>query len=321
MPFIDLFVNSSSHMSNAIEVPAIWRLNAASVVKRGCPGRVAQICHDAQSHLGCGEGAGKVGVTQGSPLISLRQLAADLGAAVLFFTRLPLPGAPTISGADIARAGWAFPIAGAIVGLIAAVVYWLARAAGLPPFPSAGLTVAATLVVTGCLHEDGLADVADSFGAATRERKLEIMRDSKIGTYGVCALFVSLLLRSGALATIADPALAAPVLVAAHMAGRASMPLFMRLVPPARADGLSVSVGRPPRASAIAAALIGIVALGVALGPAATVCAIALLAAGFGSLAWLCVRQIGGQTGDVLGALEQIGEIVILLVAAANIGA
>ena len=88
------------------------------------------------------------------------------------------------------------------------------------------------------------------------------------------------------------------------------MALFMRFVPPARADGLSVGVGTPPRASAIAAVIIGVVALVLGLGPAAGVCAIALMAAEFALLAWLCVRQIGGQTGDVLGALEQIGEIV-----------
>jgi adenosylcobinamide-GDP ribazoletransferase len=254
------------------------------------------------------------------PVISLNQVAADVAAALLFSTRLPLPRAATITGTDIARASWALPVAGAIVGLIAAAVYWLARLADVPPFPAAGLTVVASLVVTGCLHEDGLADVADSFGASARERKLEIMRDSKIGTYGACALFMSLLLRSSALASIAEPELAAPVLVAAHMAGRAGMPLFMRLVPPARADGLSVGVGTPPRASAIAALLIGMLALGVGLGPAAGVCAFALIAVAFASLAWSSVRQIGGQTGDVLGAFEQIGEIIVLLVAAANIG-
>src|SRR5262249_6029772 len=244
----------------------------------------------------------------------------DVAVALLFSTRLPLPRAAPITGADLARASWALPLAGAVVGLIAAAVYWLARGMGLSPLLAAGLTVAATLVVARCLPDDWLADLADSFGASTRERKLEIMRDSKIGTYGVCALLMSLLLRSAALASIADPALAAPVLVAAHTAARAGMPLFMRLVPPARDDGLSVGVGTPPRASAIAAVLIGMVALGVGLGPAAGVCAIALMAAAFASLAWLSIRQIGGQTGDVLGALEQIGEIVVLLVAAANIG-
>jgi adenosylcobinamide-GDP ribazoletransferase len=260
-----------------------------------------------------------VGVTQVFPPISLRQLATDVAAALLFSTRVPLPRAAAITGTDIARAGWALPIAGAVVGLIAAVVYWLARGTGLPPLVAAGLTVAASLLATGCLHEDGLADVADSFGAATRERKLEIMRDSRIGTYGVCALVVSLLLRTAALATIANPALAAPVLVATHMAARSHMALFMRLVPPARADGLSVGVGAPPGASAIAAVVIGILALGIGLGPAAGVCAIVLLAAEFAFLWWLCMRQIGGQTGDVLGALEQTGEMTILLVAAANV--
>src|SRR5215467_2147821 len=126
------------------------------------------------------------GVTQRhamSPVISPSQLAADLSAAVLFCTRLPVPGAATITGADIARASWALPVAGAIVGLIAAAVYWLARAAGLPPLPAAALTIAAGVLATGCLHEDGLADAADSLGGGTRARKLEIMRDSRIGTY------------------------------------------------------------------------------------------------------------------------------------------
>jgi adenosylcobinamide-GDP ribazoletransferase len=250
----------------------------------------------------------------------LRQLAADVAAAVLFCTRLPIASVRAHSGADVARAAWAFPVAGAIVGLIAAAVYALARLAGMPPFPAAGLSVAATLVATGCLHEDGLADVADSFGAATRERKLEIMRDSRTGTYGACALAMSLLLRAAALAAIADPVRAAAVLLATHMAARAGMPLFMRLVPPARQDGLSAGAGRPSLASAAAAVLLGLVALVMGLGPAAGLCAIALLAATFAWLAWLCVRQIGGQTGDVVGALEQFGEILILLVAAAAFG-
>ena len=249
--------------------------------------------------------------------MSLNQLASDLKAAVLFCTRLPIPHAATIAGADIARASWAFPIAGAIVGLIAAGVYWLAGLAGLPSLPAAGLTVAVTLVVTGCLHEDGLADVADAFGGHTRERKLEIMRDSRVGTYGACALSMSLLLRAAALASIAAPAVAVPVLVAAHMAARGGMPLFMWLVPPARVDGLAVGVGRPPSVSTVAGMLLGVIALFLGLGAAAGLCAAALLAAGLALLAWVCIRQFGGQTGDVLGAVEQLGEILILLVAAA----
>lgn len=253
------------------------------------------------------------------PDMSLNQFAADVKTALLFCTRLPIPNAAPVIGADIARAGWAFPVAGAIVGLIAAGVYWLASLAGLPSLPAAGLTVAATLAVTGCLHEDGLADVADAFGGHTSERRLEIMRDSRVGTYGACALSMSLLLRTAALASIAAPAVAAPVLIAAHAAARAGMPLFMGLVPPARVDGLSVGVGRPLSMSIAAAVLLGAIALFIALGPAAGSCAIVLLAAALALLARLCIRQFGGQTGDVLGAAEQFGEIAILLVAAASL--
>ena len=145
------------------------------------------------------------------------------------------------------------------------------------------------------------------------------MRDSRVGTYGACALSMSLLLRTAALASIAAPAVAAPVLIAAHTAARAGMPLFMGLVPPARVDGLSAGVGRPLPMSIAEAVLLGVIALFVALGPAAGFFAIVLLAAALALLAWLCIRQFGGQTGDVLGAVEQLGEIAILLVAAASL--
>src|SRR5260370_711172 len=131
-------------------------------------------------------------------------------------------------------------------------------------------------------------------------------------------LFCTLLPRPGA-ATITATYISR-ARVAPTWRGPGRFACSMRLAPPARADGLSVGVGTPPRASAIAAVLIGIVALAIGLGPAAGVCAFALFAVAFASLAWLSVRQIGGQTGDVLGALEQIGEIVVLLVAAANVG-
>jgi adenosylcobinamide-GDP ribazoletransferase len=174
------------------------------------------------------------------------------------------------------------------------------------------------VLVTGGLHEDGLADVADGFGGgATRERKLEIMRDSRIGTYGVCALILSFMLRVAALTELSDPAVVAAVLVAAHAAARAPFAAFMRLVPAARPDGMSSDAGCPPQASAVVAVLLGVIPLVIGLGLAAGIVAAMLLCAAFGFMAWLCNRQIGGQTGDVVGALQQIGEIAVLLVAAA----
>ena len=180
------------------------------------------------------------------------------------------------------------------------------------------MALATTLAVTSCLHEDGLADTADGFGAgATQARKLEIMRDSRIGVYGGCALIMSLLIRWSALATLADPAGVTAALIAAHVFARATLPAFMRLVPQARADGLSAAAGTPSRATATVAACLGLLALGLALG--AVPAMIGLLLAGLASalMGWLCVRQIGGQTGDVLGALEQVNEISVLLTASA----
>jgi len=244
----------------------------------------------------------------------LEERIEELQAAAAFCTRLPLPAAALSAGA-LSRAVWAFPLAGLVVGLIGAAAYAVSRRLGLPPWPAAALTVAATLLVTGALHEDGLADTADGFGGgAEREQKLAIMRDSRIGVYGVCALALSILIRVSALASLGAPSLVVPALIAAHGAARAVLPAFMFFVPPARADGLSAGAGVPPRGSVAAAALLGLVLLVLCLGFGHGLAALILLAIVAALLAWLSLSQIGGQTGDVLGAVEQASEIVVLLV-------
>jgi adenosylcobinamide-GDP ribazoletransferase len=213
---------------------------------------------------------------------------------------------------------WTFPLVGAGIGALGALVYWIGHGLGFQPFVSAALAVAASLLVTGCLHEDGLADTADGFGGgANRERKLKIMRDSGIGTYGAAALTLFILLRVGAIASLSSPALVAPALIAAHAGARATLPMFMRRVPPARDDGLSAEAGDPPQGGAVLAVAIGLVVLLLCLGFGATLVGALLLAAATVLLAWLAIAQIGGQTGDVLGTLEQVSEVLILLVAAA----
>jgi adenosylcobinamide-GDP ribazoletransferase len=242
--------------------------------------------------------------------------ARDIKTSLAFMTRLPIPRDATATGDDLAQASWAFPIAGLAVGLIGALTYVLAYKFGLRPWPSAALSLAATIVVTGCLHEDGLADTADGFGGgATLERKLEIMRDSRIGTYGVCALTLSILIRTGVLASLADPRAVVFALIAAHGAARATLPAFMTLLPAARSDGLSHAAGQPARDRMLIASALGILILAIFLGPLPGFIALILLAAAVGAMAWLSSAQIGGQTGDVLGAIEQVGEIVVLLVA------
>jgi len=240
----------------------------------------------------------------------------ELKAGIAFCTRLPLWRATVIRGDTLARAAWAFPVAGLVVGLIAAVVYGLAHRAGIPAWPAAALSVAATLLATGCLHEDGLADTADGFGGGTtRERKLDIMRDSRIGTYGVCALIIVLLLRIGMVASFFSNVTATWALLASHAGARAAMIAFMFLVPPARRDGLSSDAGQPPIESASAAVALGFAFAAICLGPARAIVAVVLLAVIVMLMARLSRKQIGGQTGDVLGAVEQVAEIAILLVA------
>jgi adenosylcobinamide-GDP ribazoletransferase len=253
----------------------------------------------------------------------LRQAAVDLGIALQFATRLPLRRLGSITGSDLARASWALPLAGALIGVLAALVFGLARHYGLAPLIASALAVTASLALTGCLHEDGLADTCDGFGGGhDQARKLEIMRDSRIGTYGACALILSLLLRVGALASFSDASQATSgaiwALIAAHAAARAVLPAFLRWVPSARADGLSADAGRPPSGSVLAAALIGAVLLLVCLGAGRSFAALVMLLIAFLVMRWLCLKQIGGQTGDTTGALEQINEIAILLAAASG---
>ena len=247
---------------------------------------------------------------------ALQNLTVDLRIGLSLCTRLPVGPSEAIGEGDVARASWTFPLAGLVVGLIAAFVYWLAVRLNAAPQPAAALALAATMLLTGAMHEDGLADTADGLGGKTREQRLDIMRDSRIGTFGACALAISLMLRWSTIADIAEPHFVAGALIAAHVSARACLPAFMRLVPAARQDGLSSGAGRPPTASVVAALILAVICLLFALGIAGTIVALLLLVLAGLVLVRLATNKFGGQTGDVLGAMEQIGEAVILLVAA-----
>ncbi len=248
----------------------------------------------------------------------IERIVIDIRIAVSLSTILPTAPEKPVDDGRIAAASWALPVAGLVVSLIAAIVYELARRTGIPASPAALLALAATIIVTGAIHEDGLADTADGLGGGNgREQKLDIMRDSRIGTYGACALALSMLLRWSALATIAEPASVASALLAAHIAARAQLPVFMWLIPPARSDGLSAAAGQAAAQSALIAAGLGFLCLAFALGFGKAVMGLLLLALVGSGWAWLATKQVGGQTGDILGALEQTGEIAILLMAVA----
>lgn len=204
---------------------------------------------------------------------------------------------------------WLFPLVGGVIGAIVAAIYNLAHRA-LPEWPSAALALTAGVILTGALHEDGLADCADGFGGGRdKDSKLTIMRDSRIGTYGALALILSVLLRASALTKLHHPDAA---LLIAHCLSRTTLPVVMRLTPPATTAGLAASVGRPGWLTIALALAIG-VGLTVWFYPTRAFLPLlaALVAATLVSL--VARRHIGGYSGDVLGATEQVVQIAILL--------
>ncbi len=247
-----------------------------------------------------------------------RGFAADLFACLRFYSRLPAPGDPT--ELRLPQALRALPLAGAIIGGCGALTLLAARALGVPHLPAAVCAIAALVAVTGALHEDGFADLADGFGGgSTRERKLAIMRDSRIGAYGVCALALALMARVFALAALSErglpPAMLALIVTAGVSRTAGLAPLAM--LSPARADGAGAAVARPDfatlRSAGFAAALLSMTLIfcGASLLKILGGDLAAALAAIF--VARLAARQIGGYTGDVLGAAQQAAEIAMLL--------
>ncbi len=236
--------------------------------------------------------------------------------AAAFLTRLPV--APP-DGRALADAARGFPVVGLAVGAAGAVVYALAATLGLPAGIAAVLATGAMILATGGLHEDGLADMADGFGGGRdRDHTLAIMRDSRIGSFGVIALTIVLALRAMSAAEISGTLHVGLALIAASAASRAVLPAVMHYLPPARSDGLSAGAGKPSRRQMIDAGALGAAILFAGLGPLGGLAALAALALATLAIAALARHRIGGQTGDVLGAAQQAAEVAILLAAVAT---
>ena len=244
----------------------------------------------------------------------------DLRTTVAFLTRLPMPHPQGAKPANFIRAQRMMPLVGAGIGAAVGLFYLGIRAVGVPNFVAAALALGAGAMLTGALHEDGLADVADGFGGGRdRTAKLEIMRDSRLGTYGALILMVSYVAKLSALAALPEAAVV-PGLVAAHALARGVLPAMSMSLPYAREDGLAAGGGRPdPATAATAAALSLLIALLSLPWINALAASLLALAAAIG-MGWLAQRQIGGQTGDVLGGAEQVGETAILVLLAARLG-
>ena len=251
----------------------------------------------------------------------------EFAAAVIFLTRVPIPWRKDWPADLDQRAMSWFPIVGALIGGAGGALYWAAAQAGLPPVLSGLVALAGLIWLTGALHEDGLADVADGFGGGRdRAAKLEIMKDSRVGTYGAAALVLSVLARGAALSAIGAPREVALALIGAHAWSRGLLPALKYALPSARPGGVADRQGRPNSARAVAAFVVGLTLAATAIGEmnlgsgAAGLSILLLSGAGVAVLARLATRQVGGVTGDVLGAAQQVAETLFLVAAVAALG-
>ena len=251
---------------------------------------------------------------------------ASFLVSLRFLTRLPVPFVRTVDPPRLKNSMAMFPVVGVLVGAITAGALVLASMAGLPDLFCGLFALAVTAMVTGAFHEDGLADVADGFGGgATREERLEIMKDSRIGAYGTLILVITVMARASLLTALLDlpPAAVLALTAGAAAFSRALMVDLLSTTRPARANGLSVLAGQPTRRTGLLAIAIGGLAAG--LGAYAymswTVALLALAVAGLalGAVRALAMRKIGGQTGDVCGAAQVMAETAMLAVYAAAV--
>jgi len=231
-----------------------------------------------------------------------------------YFSRLPMPSKLAFSQARLAASGRYVPVVGLVVGVVGAAIYWLALQRFAAPLAVA-MSMVTTLLLTGALHEDGLADCCDAFGGGHhRDDVLRIMKDSRIGAFGAIGLVLSLLIKWQALTELATltPLGAAFWMIAAHAASRAGTIVYLSTLEYARADGKARPFAKAPWSSAAVALLIGLPTLfwmGTPLG-------CLLLAVGcvlHALLGYWFKHRLNGYTGDCLGLAQQIFEIAIYL--------
>jgi len=253
----------------------------------------------------------------------LAGLVADTGACVRFFSRLPLPPLNALddpaAAPDFRRIARAAPLAAVVIALPAAALGTLLGYTLLPGLAVATCVVGLLAATTGALHEDGLSDVADGFfGASRRERRLDIMKDSRIGAFGALALIITVALRIILLAALWQrfaPADAALLFLASEAISRALLVWQWQRRPLARPEGLAARFGKP-RPDTVRQAMIAVLPILVPVVLLLSLPALALafaIAAGVSHLTGILAREkVGGVTGDVLGAIQQLSGLGFL---------
>jgi adenosylcobinamide-GDP ribazoletransferase len=251
----------------------------------------------------------------------IRDFIDDIARSVAFLSRVHMPERHFIGhDGKLNRAVQAFAVAGALIALPGAAVFSVLDAFRADAWLSALLALAVYTAITGVLHEDGLCDTADGLGGGkTPEQAMTIMRDSRIGTYGGVALFFTFALRASAMAVLfrtLSPSASGCVLVATAALSRACLVWHWRLLPPARKDGVASRVGEPDPQSALIAFVSAGLLVAVLMVPHSglwnSAIAVAMAIAATYIFSRFALHKIGGNTGDTLGASQQISEIAVL---------
>ena len=242
-----------------------------------------------------------------------RRWINDFLFAVEFLSRIPVPKNDAFANRPLAEVVWAFPLVGVIIGGSAGLVFLVMLKLGLTPLVCGLFAVITQIFITGGLHEDGIADVADGFGGGhALGEKLKIMRDSQLGTYGVLALVSSFIIRAGLIAGMTTPIMSVLALMTAGAVSRSLVVLAMNKLEMVRKDGLAIRERKPKNEAMYSAMGLGATLAFIFLGANGWV----VLAVAFTTTIMVCALanyQIGGQTGDVLGAVQQISEIAVLI--------
>jgi adenosylcobinamide-GDP ribazoletransferase len=237
---------------------------------------------------------------------------SDFWRALALLSRVPVKGIEDFRAEVIARSVWSWPLVGLLLAGFAMLPAMLVYSLTANILIFAIFALAGMVLLTGSMHEDGIADCADGFGGGfERARKLEIMRDSHIGTYGVVALILCFGLRLILLSAAGDAGQAAILFLVMAITSRAAMPVVMHILPPARADGLGKGAGTPNVMMVGLAVGLALILSLVLSGLFATMAILmgGLLAVGL--VAAVAKWQIGGQTGDVLGATQIVTELFV----------
>ena len=240
-----------------------------------------------------------------------KKIISDLAISLGLFTRIPVKS--RVEHAILGTTVWSWPIIGGTIGLVVGIIAEVINSLEAPPELSALIIITLLIFITGGFHEDGLADTCDGlWGGNTPEKRLDIMKDSRIGTFGVLSLIISIMFRWVLLKFLFESGFLVGPIIVVCVVSRSILVPFMMILPSARKTGLSSSVGKIPLWSATICLIISLLPIFLFLGPSG------LIPVFFGLFTilpvyFLAKKLLQGQTGDVLGMLQQLVEIGILL--------